>query len=137
MVRVLVLAFSIFAVGTCVAAPMAIKCNAAEGGPFAQTLTVDLEGKSMKWGIVTYKIISMNAHYITGLDDASGVGGEIWVLDRETGEYWRASVFLGWPAAAITPEVLNGTKPRPPHSMQSATYHGQCNAPPEASLTPG
>jgi hypothetical protein len=32
------------------AAPMVLKCNATPGGPFVFTLTVDLEGKWMRFG---------------------------------------------------------------------------------------
>ena len=39
-------------------------------------------------GVGRYKIISMTDRYITGLQDKdSAVGGELWVLDRDTGEY--------------------------------------------------
>jgi hypothetical protein len=132
MVRVLVLVFSIFAVGTCAAAPMVLKCNATPNGPIIQTLTVDLEGRWMKWGNYgnAYKIISMTDRYITGLkEDDKGVGGELWVLDRDTGEYWRAAVSLGWGSMDLTPEMLSGTAPKPPSTMQSATYSGKCNRP--------
>jgi hypothetical protein len=125
MVRVLVLVFSIFAVGTCAAAPMVLKCNATPNGPIIQTLTVDLEGRWMKWGNLGkgYKIISMTDRYITGLQETDkGIGGELWVLDRDTGEYWRAAVFLGW--GSMVDLTLN-----PPATMQSTTYSGKCNRP--------
>jgi hypothetical protein len=132
MVRAWVLVFSIFAVGTCVAAPMVLKCNAVWNGPIIQKLTVDLEERSMRWGDVgRYKIISMTDRYITGLEDQDdGVGGQIWVLDRDTGEYWRATVFLGWDSLASL--TVSGGKPPtspPPKTVQSATYHGKCNRP--------
>jgi hypothetical protein len=96
MVRAWMLLLSIFAGATCEAAPMVLKCNAVWDGPIFQTLTVDLEGKWMRFGEYgKYKIISVTNRYITGLEDKdNGVGGEIWVLDRDTGEYWRAAVFL-------------------------------------------
>jgi hypothetical protein len=131
VVKPCALLLSIFAVGTCAAAPMVLKCNAVPGGPFVFTLTVDLEGKWMRFGdYSTYKIISMNDRYITGFEDNDKhVGGELWVLDRETGEFWRAAVFLGWGANVLTPEQLRGTALRPPETMQSATYSGKCNRP--------
>jgi hypothetical protein len=111
---------------------MVLKCNATPGGPFVFTLTVDLEGKWMRFGQYgnAYKIISMTDRYITGLQDTDKhVGGELWILDRETGEFWRAAVFLGWPANVLTPEQLSGTAPRPLETMQSSTYSGKCNRP--------
>jgi hypothetical protein len=109
---------------------MVLKCNATPGGPIIQTLTIDLEGKWMRFGQYgsAYKIISMTDRYITGLQDTDKhVGGELWVLDRETGDYWRAAVFLGW--VGLTPEQMNKTAPLPPEAMQSATYSGKCNRP--------
>src|ERR1700741_1197632 len=106
MVKAWMLLLSIFASATCAAAPMVLKCNAVWDGPIIQTLTIDLEGKWMRFGIYgnAYKIISMTDRYITGLQETDkGVGGELWVLDRETGEYWRATVFLGWAGSALTP----------------------------------
>jgi hypothetical protein len=73
---------------------MVLKCNAVWDGPIIQTLTVDLEGRWMRFGQYgnAYKIISMTDRYITGLQETDkGVGGELWLLDRETGEYRRAT----------------------------------------------
>jgi hypothetical protein len=132
MIKASVLVLSIFVVGACAAAPVVFKCNAVWNGPIIQKLTVDLEQRSMRWGDVeSFKIISMSDRYITGFHDHdNGVGGETWVLDRDTGEYWRAAVFLGWDS--LDSLTVSGGKPPPApplKTMQSATYHGKCNRP--------
>jgi hypothetical protein len=108
-----------FAVGTARANAMVFKCNATWDGPITQTITVDLVERWMKWGQTgnPYKIISLNERYITGLqDEGEKPGGELWVMDRLSGEYWRAGVSLG--RTALTPE--------PTEAMSSNTYHGKC-----------
>jgi hypothetical protein len=55
MVKACALVLSIFAAGICQAEPMVLKCNALWGGPVIQSLTVDLEKRSMMWGSAMYK----------------------------------------------------------------------------------
>jgi hypothetical protein len=129
MSKAWVLILAMFAAGTCSAAPMVLKCNATPDGPFVYTLTVELEAKWMRFGqFGTYQIVGLTERYITGFEEGDKhVGGQIWVLDRDTGEYWRASVGLGW--STLTNDQLNGTASKPPPTMNQNTYSGKCNRP--------
>src|SRR5581483_6954273 len=91
----------ILGIATCVSAvPVTFKCNAEGGTPVAD-LIVDLDARQMKWGrTATYVIHRTDEQYISAHEiTPDRVGGEIWVLDRKTGEYNRATVFLGWQTA--------------------------------------
>ena len=57
-------------------------------------LVVDLDNRKMNWGTTEYLITKISDNYITGSQDMGSHrdGGEIWVMDDSSGEYWRASV---------------------------------------------
>jgi len=74
------------------AAPVVLKCVTSDGLE-ASDLIVDVENREMSWGPTKYDInylddIHISAYARNGLD----VYGEVWVIDRRTGEYHRASI---------------------------------------------
>jgi len=104
------------------AAPVALKCTDSSGQPVADLL-VDSEAGHMRWSISSYRITHQNDRYISAqeMDRPDQVGGEVWVLDRVTGQYIRSGV-------AILAERFSGATPLNP-KLQSFTYSGRCNAP--------
>jgi hypothetical protein len=70
------------------AAPVNFKCMTSDGVPVAD-LIVDTENRTFSWGANRYAIHSMNDRYISAYQQTytGEVGGEVWVLDRITGEY--------------------------------------------------
>ena len=117
--------FSVYAavMSAAEAAPMTFKCTTAEGTPAAD-LVVDLERMTMSWGYKKYTIHSVNESYISAYEQVGNeVGGEVWVLDRNSGEYFRAGVNFGWPTAA------DAIKHRTPGEIGAQTYSGRCSRP--------
>jgi hypothetical protein len=88
------------------AKPYVLNCTTSAGEP-AGDLTVDLDQMIMMWGMavpnyiitkITDHITKITDHYITAVPNekvfSSDVGGELWVLDRVTGNYRRSNVGL-------------------------------------------
>jgi hypothetical protein len=69
-----------------------LKCRSLDGqiGP---TITVDVEGKAVRWGDLKLIITKVDDNFLTArtTDATYDVGGEIWVLDRATGTLLRAT----------------------------------------------
>jgi len=104
--------------------PITLKCQTDDGIP-AVDLLIDLENKEMKWGTSQYasryKIIKISDKYITALETQSvfkEAGGEVWVMDRASGEYWRASVGMTCRGKGCTD-----------YKMSADTYMGICRKP--------
>jgi len=76
-----------------VSPPTTLKCTTHDGIETVD-LVVDLDNRKMNWGISEYLITKVSDNYITGSQVMGSYrdGGEIWVIDRSSGEYWRASV---------------------------------------------
>ena len=92
-----------------------LKCKTAEGLD-AVDLTVNLENKEMSWGQSKYTIIHVDSDYITALlYRGDNPGGEIWLLHRSSGKYWRASVG----------EICRTSECKSTY-MAASTYEGTC-----------
>jgi hypothetical protein len=102
------------------AAPLTLKCT-AHNGETTEPLILDVDQGTMKWGISTYKIRTITDRYISAYQIMGDqeVGGEIWVLNRTTGEYLRASVYTGtdkaWlpRATTLASGIYKGKSSRP------------------------
>jgi len=105
------------------AAPVTFKCTTAEGDPAAD-LVVDTTERTLVWGGgQKYAIHSMNDRYLSAyLQTQSEVGGEVWVFNRVTGEYLRASIYIGW----ASPEAARRGDPG---KLTGTTYRGKCSRP--------
>ena len=72
-----------------IAEPVVLKCRSQDGRDVAD-LTVDIENNYMRWG-TNYNIVHVSSEYITAYQETLNiVGGEVFVMHRATGEYWRA-----------------------------------------------
>jgi hypothetical protein len=106
-----------------VAKPYVLKCMSDRGEPIAD-LTVDLDHMTMTWGWASpnYIITKITDRYITALENqhvsATEVGGEVWVLDRVTGQYKRSGV-----AMLCDDDCKAGYK------LTAYTYLGKCLPP--------
>ena len=80
------------------AAAKILQCKTESGAP-ASRLELDLKKRTLRWGISTeYRITGLTKHFITAVEvrwmgAPREIGNEIWVMNRATGRYWRASVF--------------------------------------------
>jgi hypothetical protein len=116
-------AFVLAALFACTAnaAPITLKCTDSSGQPAAD-LFVDSAAGVMRWGVIPYRITHQNDRYISAVQSTTNnVGGEIWVLDRVTGQYTRASV-------AMLATRFAGATPLDPH-LEASTYSGTCKVP--------
>jgi hypothetical protein len=82
--------------GIVLAEPVVLKCVTSDGKD-ASDLAIDLGQKELRWGgthmPIKYDIIHVNDKYISAYERAGDkVGGEIWVIDRRSGEYKRGFV---------------------------------------------
>jgi len=124
MAASLVVASVVISMSAAIANPYTLKCTTAAGEPAAD-LTVDLDRKVMTWGqSPNYRITKVTDRYITAIrndDDVTpiDVGSEIWVLDRVTGDYKRASVEM----------FCKESSCRTGSVLQAATYFGRCVRP--------
>jgi hypothetical protein len=106
--------------GACLSAPLNFNCK-SDAGLAVSDLIVDIENRWMIWGAFRYEIRSVTDRYVTGIRWGSdSIGAEVWVLDRSTGEYQRASVTMTYRA------VPGGTSP--PYLAADA-YRGTCTRP--------
>jgi hypothetical protein len=71
-----------------------LHCKTADGTP-TPDLLIDLNSRRFEWGVFKYAITNVSDTYITGTEIDTGIGGEIFVLDRVSGEVQRASVYMG------------------------------------------
>ncbi len=72
-----------------IAEPVVLKCRTQDGLD-ASDLMVDIANNKMKWGDTNYNITHVSSEYITAYEETNAVGGEVWVMHRATGDYWRA-----------------------------------------------
>jgi hypothetical protein len=120
--RIATLLIGLLVVGPAHSAPLILKCTDSSGQPVAD-LQVDLAGREMRWSILRYRITQLSDRYISALQltAPSDVGGEVWVLDRVTGRYTRASV-------AVLATGFSGNQPVNPR-LEASTYTGTCKEP--------
>jgi hypothetical protein len=86
-----------------------LNCKADTGEPTVD-LTLNLDAKEMKWGTAsTYLINNISDEYITAslVVPEGHVGGEIWVMSRSSGKYWRANVGMSCKTSKCTSEFMN------------------------------
>ena len=103
------------------AEPVTLKCVTTEGREAAD-LMIDIDNEVMKWGINTYDIIHIDDKYISAyLRPYEDVGGEIWVIDRRTGEYKRGSVAVLF-SKIEDPDNLGNIQGR----LRGNIYTGKC-----------
>ena len=100
-----------------------LKCYAGDNGERVADLVVNIEAKTLKWGAYSeYEIISSNETYITAYAKPNQfikeVGGEVWSINRVTGEYKRAAV-----------GIYHGenAKPTDKGSLEALTFSGKCS----------
>jgi hypothetical protein len=100
--------------------PIALKCTTSSGLPAAD-LVVDLEAKQMTWAASTYRITDISERYISAYLETppNYVGGEVWVLDRISGDYKRA---------AIAMFLRSKNSPLSSAKLGAAVNTGRCNA---------
>ena len=120
-VRIVILLAGLFGSSFLQAAPVTLKCTDVGGTPVAD-LTVDLARNRIWWGAGQYRIAHVSDRYISAyLEQPGTVGGEVWVLDRVTGNYKRGSVAM----LMSLEEAREGGKGR----LTATTYEGRCVAP--------
>jgi len=114
----------IMAAGTCTASPLTIACRAEGDTVLTFDITLDIDRRTMTWGGSQFEIREVTERYITAFEPPSQtwerVGGEVWVLDRVTGEYLRATV-------RFTSRGVNGSYT--PRALTADTYRGKCTRP--------
>ncbi len=97
-----------------IAEPVVLKCR-TQGGQEASDLTIDIENNKMKWGS-NYNIVHVSSEYITAYQETNIVGGEVFVIHRATGDYWRALA-----GKYCSSRVCDDEK------MGVLTYRGRCS----------
>jgi hypothetical protein len=103
-------------VGSAFAGPVVLKCVSSDGQPVAD-LTIDFGKKELRWGgVVIYDIINITDRYISAYERTGNrVGGEIWVIDRLSGDYKRGSV-----------GIFSNVKPASPERFDAFIFSGRC-----------
>ena len=91
-----------------------LHCKASDGTPSADLL-IDLPARRFKWGVINYEITNETDRYITGTQIDAGIGGEIFVLDRVSGDVQRATVYM-----ECTDQSCGTTK------LTARTFYGKC-----------
>ena len=98
------------------AAPVVLKCVTSEGRE-AVDLTIDVEKMEMSWGVSKYDINYVDDTHISAYERHSwSVGGEVWVIDRRTGEYKRATIGMTKYAGQMEEES----------QLTASIYTGKC-----------
>jgi hypothetical protein len=98
------------------AAPITLKCVTSKGRQAAD-LIIDLESRKMKWNSYEYEIFHVDDTYISAYQKAHDSGGEVWMINRVTGEYKRAGVGIYFTA---------DYKPGDIGAFEALTYEGRC-----------
>ena len=120
MFRLIVLIFLALACQAASGEPLTLKCWLPDGKPTGD-LVIDLDKKTMKWaGVLEYKIEKLTPEYITAIQESyqTEVGSEIFVINRATGDYQRASVAIKYSGVAAY-EKGDGR-------FSADTYAGRC-----------
>ena len=108
--------------GQASAAPPPLKCTSSTGQQTADVV-VDLHKRVLLFGPDIYRIQAVTEKYITAYQlPQDQVGGEIWVLDRKTGDYTRVSLSMGW-------DSMDAVKKKEPANLAASKYTGKCLMP--------
>jgi hypothetical protein len=95
---VAVLGIGTWGISETAAAVKVLQCK-TDSGAQASRLEMDLEKRTLRWGTSTeYRITGLTKRFITAVEvrwmgAPREIGNDIWVMNRTTGRYWRASVF--------------------------------------------
>ena len=107
--------------GFACAEPLTLKCTTEDGAPAAD-LVVDISKRTLSWAFYSYRIVSIDDRYISAYqENDKAVGGEVWVLNRTTGEYLRAGVGI-----FMTREE---SERKETGKLRANTYQGKCLRP--------
>ena len=85
-------------IGEVAAEPITLKCFDSSGLATVD-LSIDLDTKIITWGVTTYYITGVTDTYISAYEETDAVGGEVWVINRITGDYKRATVGIFYSSA--------------------------------------
>lgn len=103
------------------AEPITLKCTTDNGSPAAD-LIVNVPNRTLSWAHREYTITFIDERYISAYEQSNdAVGGEVWVFDRNSGEYLRAGVGIFW----STPDAVT----KEPGKLTANTYSGKCVRP--------
>lgn len=100
-------------------APTVLKCI-TDTGQKAVDLIVDIERNVFSWGSQQYRITHIDDVFITGQMVTNEIGGEVWVLNRATGQYTRAAVGMYCSDQNCEPQKL---------ALNAFIYRGVCLKP--------
>ena len=113
---IVIVSMLFFTVFNSYAEPITLKCVTSEGLEAAD-LTIDIKNKVLIWAkYIEYDIFHIDKNYISAYERSQKVGGEVWVIDRRSGDYKRAFV-------AMT--IHKGQKPEDA-KLTADTYSGRC-----------
>ena len=92
-------------------------CKYEGGTEFNRSLIIDLNKKVLEWNNIrnSHKIVGVEKSHITAINfDEGYIGGEVLVLNRISGRYWRARVknwcIAGYPSPCQKQEVSSDTR---------------------------
>lgn len=102
------------------AEPIVLKCRTTDGTSMVD-LTIDLDNGKFEWGL-PYTVTHSDDQYISAYQKFGDVGGEIFVINRVTGEFKRASVGIFYSADNIGADGL----PKSPGKLGTHIYTGRC-----------
>lgn len=110
----------VLAIPETAAATTTLQCK-TESGAQASRLELDLKKRILRWGSSTeYRITGLTKQFITAVEvrwmgSPRKVGNEVWVMNRASGRYWRASVFEVCAIADCTQKTI-----------EARTFEGVC-----------
>lgn len=120
--RILILAAVICLIAVPAGAePTVLKCSSANGTTMAD-LTIDLDKGRFVWGQLPYIITQSSDEYISAFRE-SDVGGDIFAINRVTGEFKRASVGIFYSSDV---DIGADGRPTSPGKFNAFTYTGRC-----------
>lgn len=109
--------------------PTKLNCT-TESLPNAQTFTIQIyiEKKQLELGDIPYDIVQISDNYISAIEksDGTNVGGEVFVINRTTGRFKRAAVYLAATAATFLNPAPN---PLETAELTAKTFSGTCAKP--------
>ena len=97
-----------------------LKCRDSDGSKTGD-LEIDIGKRQIKWGAYEYQIVHLTDTYISAYLIQNGVGGEVYVINRITGEYKRGNVGIFY-----TKEQADAYKPGDEGSFEAQIYQGRC-----------
>ena len=108
--------------GQAAAAATPWKCTLTSGKPTSDVV-VDVKRKVLTFGPQSYKIQGITSTYITAIRvQEDRIGGEIWVINRKTGEFTTVLLSMGW-------DSLDAVKANEPANLASSKFSGKCQIP--------